>query len=124
MSPRQRIVRVEGVIELGVQPIGRRVAIGACVRQAELNMRRVLAICKVGDMARIAVCRRSRKHIVDMTRCARQCGVHTRQCITRIFQVIKLRIKPAVHGVAAFASGWKSQRHVIDNRRLKVLLMA
>ena len=33
----------------------------ARVRQAELNMRRILAVCKVGDMARIAIRRRSRK---------------------------------------------------------------
>jgi hypothetical protein len=38
--------------------------------------------------------------------------------------MIEFRIKTAVHGVAAFASSWKSQSYVINDLRLKVLLMA
>ena len=38
--------------------------------------------------------------------------------------MIKLCIEPAVHGVTAFARSWKSQRDVINDRRLKVLFVA
>jgi hypothetical protein len=50
--------------------------------------------------------------------------MHTGQRKACIFQMIEFRIKPAVHGVAAFASSWKSQSYVINDLRLKVLLMA
>ncbi|MDR3734749.1 MAG: hypothetical protein P4L10_04335, partial [Acidobacteriaceae bacterium] len=71
-----------------------------------------------------AICRRSREYVVDMTCSARQCGMHPCQRISGVFEMIEFRIKPAVHGVAAFASSWKSQSYVINDLRLKVLLVA
>ena len=44
--------------------------------------------------------------------------------IARIFQVVKLCIEPAVHGVAGFARSRELESDVIDDRSQEILLMA
>lgn len=114
---RQRIVRVERVIELGIEPVGRRVAICASVRQAELHVRRIVAACKVGRVARKAVRRRANEYIIAMTRSAWQCGMHPGERVAGIFQMIELRAEPGIHGVTALARSRECQRDVIDDGR-------
>lgn len=63
----QWIVRIERVIEFCVEPVGRRVACGAVLRQAELHVRRIIRADEVRAVAPIAACRRSFVDIVDMT---------------------------------------------------------
>ena len=120
----ERIVRVEGVIECGVKPVGCRVADAAVVGQAELHMGRVVGAKKVGGVARIAICRRSGEYIIDVACGARQRGVYSGQRVAGIFQVVELGTEPTVHAVAALAGGWETGRDVIEHRRQEVLLMA
>ena len=44
--------------------------------------------------------------------------------IAGIFQVVKFRVEPGVHRMTALAGRRETQGHMIDDRRLKVLLMA
>lgn len=62
--------------------------------------------------------------IVQVARSAGQCDMRACQCIARHLQVIELRVEPGIHRVAAFASRRKACRDVVENRRLKILLMA
>lgn len=121
---RQRIMRVEGVIELGIGPIDRGVAGRAVARQPELHVRRIIAVLVVGRVARVALRRRSLVHIIDVARDAWQRSVRSRKCVARIFQVVKLGVEPTVHRVAGLAGGWEIKPPVIHHRREKVLLMA
>ena len=124
MHSGQWIVSVKCVIEFRVKPVGRRVARSAIVGESERHMRRIVAACKVGCVTRKTVRRRSFEHIVDMARGARQCRVHSGQCVSGVFQVIEFRIEPTVHCVATFAGGWEPGCDVIQYRRRKVLLVA
>ncbi len=51
-------------------------------------------------------------------------GVRAGQCVTGVFQMVKLGVEPAVHGVTAFARSREAKPDVVDHRRQKVLLMA
>ena len=50
--------------------------------------------------------------------------VHSGECVAGVFQVIELRVYPAIHGVARGASGRKFEAGVIENRGKEVILMA
>src|ERR1035441_8607203 len=75
-------------------------------------------------MARIAVYRRPGEDIVDVAIRAGQRGVRPGESVAGVLQVIELGPEPAIHRVAAFASGRESGSYVIDDRCLKILLMA
>jgi hypothetical protein len=87
-------------------------------------MRRIVAVCKVGRVARKTVRRRSFEHVVDMAGGAGQCRVHPGQCVSGVLQVIEFRIEPTVHRVATFAGGWEPGCDVIQYRGQKILLVA
>ena len=55
---------------------------------------------------------------------AGQRSVRASECVTCVFQMVKLGIEPAVHRVTALAGRRKAKPDVIDNRRQEVLLMA
>jgi hypothetical protein len=94
----QRVMRIECVIKLPVQPVRRRVA-------AQLHVRRILAVCEFTRVAGVASGRRSLEDVVEMACRTRQRGVSARQSITGHLEVIKLRIEPRIHRVAAFTRG-------------------
>jgi len=124
MHPGQRIVRIQRVVEFRIEPIDRRVAGSAIMRQTQLHVGRVIGADEVRRVAGVAIRRRSLVHVVDVARCAWQSYVRSGERIARKFQMVKLRVEPGVHCVAAFAGCRKSGRHVIENRRLKILLVA
>ena len=51
-------------------------------------------------------------------------GVGPGQCITRVFEVVKLGVEPAIHGVTVLAGGRQAKADVVKNRREEVLLVA
>lgn len=120
----QRIVRIDGMIEFCIRPIGCRVADSAVPRQAHLGVRRVVAVDEVIGVARIALRRCSLKDIIAVAGGAFKRRVCARQGISRIFQVVKLGIEPTVHRVAALAGCRQAKSYVIENRCQKILLMA
>jgi hypothetical protein len=124
MHPRQRVMSIQSVVKCRVQPVRGRVACSAIVRQAQLHMRRILAVCEIGSVARVAGCRSSFEYVVEMACRARQGCVRPRQRVPRILQVIKLRVEPRIHRVAAFTRGRKPRRNVIEYRRQKIFLVA
>lgn len=75
-------------------------------------------------MARVASGRRSGIDVVHMASRARQSGVRAGQRVAGELQVIELSVEPRVHGVTALARGGESRRNMIQNRCLKILLMA
>jgi len=120
----QRIVRIDGMIECCIRPIGCRVADSAVARQTHRGVRRVVAVHEVIGVARIALCRCSLEDIIAVTGGASQRRVRARQCISRIFEVVKLGIVPAVHRVTALAGCGQAKSNVIEDRCQKILLMA
>jgi len=50
--------------------------------------------------------------------------VRARQCISRISEVVKLGVEPAVHRVTALARRGQAKSNVIKNRCQEILLMA
>jgi len=113
----QRIVCIRRVIKRCVEPVGCRVACGAVLRQAKLNVRRIIRPGEVRAVAPIAACRCSFVDIVDMTCDAGESRVRSGQRVSGVLEVVELRAEPTVHGVAAFATGGKSEALVVDNRR-------
>lgn len=124
MRSRQRIVRVKGVVEGGVEPVDRRVAGTAVLRQGQLHVRRIVRADIVCAMAPVAGRRRSCKHVVDVAGSAGQSSVHPGQRVTGVLQVVELGAHPTIHGVACLACGREAGCSVIDNGRQEVLLMA
>lgn len=124
MHTRQRVVCIERVIKLGIEPIRRAMAGTAVVRQVQLHVRRIVGIHKIGRVARIAGRRCSSEDIVDVTSRARQCGVSPGQRIAREFQVIELCIEPGIHRVTRLAGCREPRRYMIEHRGLKILLVA
>lgn len=120
----QRVVSVQRVIELGVEPVGCRVASPAVLGQAELRVRRVVGGVVVGAVAGIAGGRRSGENIVNVACGAGQSGMHPGQREPGEFEVVEAGAEPTVHGVAALAGGGEAQGNVVDDRRLEVLPMA
>lgn len=96
----QRPVSVNGVIELGVEPVCGGVTDGAIVRKVELNMRRIFTAVEVGLMASNACCRRAFEYVVEVARCARERCMRATESIAGHLQVIEFGIEPRVHGVA------------------------
>lgn len=121
---RQRIVGIERVIELRVLPICCGVADTAVVRECQLHMRRIVTADEFVRMARVAGCRSALEHIVGVAGCAGQRGMRTSERVAGHLQVIEFGIEPGVHGVAVLAGCGESCRHVIEDRCLKIFLMA
>ena len=46
------------------------------------------------------------------------------QRVTRVFEVVKLGVEPAIHGVTVLAGGRQAKADVVKNRREEVLLVA
>ena len=126
MHARQRIVRVKRVVEFGVIPVRCVVANSAIMRQAKGRVRRIGGVIEIHRMrvARIAVCRRSRKNIIGMAVGARQGSVRPGERIARVFQMVELGAEPAVHRVATLAGGREPGCDMVDDRGPEVLLMA
>ena len=120
----QGIVREKCVVELCIEPIDRRVAGGAIVRQAKLHMRGIVGVCEIRCVTRVAGRRRPFEYVVDMACRARQRGVRSGQCVAGDLQVVKFGVEPRVHGVAGLAGCRESRRDVIEHWCQKVLLMA
>jgi len=126
MRSRQRIVRIKSVIECGIVPRQCGVANTAVVRQSQLHVRRIRRVLKINSVsvAAIAISRRSLVFIIGVARDTGQSGVRPGQRISCIPQVVKLRAKPAIHGVAVFAGSGEAETLVVDHRRQEVLPMA
>lgn len=75
-------------------------------------------------MAAIAGCWCIGKHIIRVAGCTGQRGVRARERISRIFQMVELRVEPAVHGVARLAGCWEARRGMVQHRCFEVCLMA
>lgn len=104
---------VDRVIELRIQPIGRSVARRAIVRKIELYVGRILAVVKVGCMARVTSCGRALKDVVDVAGSAWQCRVRPREGKTGNAQVIELGVEPRVHSVAGLTGCWEAGRYMV-----------
>jgi hypothetical protein len=118
MRSRQRELREFVVIEHGASPGRSVVAGGAVPGEASLNVIGIRGPVVILDVAAITIRRCSRKVSADVTGSALQVGVRSRQREACEFQVIKLRAKPSVRGVAALAGRGESQGFVIRGRRL------
>src|SRR5579863_2510350 len=69
----QWVVRIERVVKLGIQPVGRGVAGRAIVRQSELHVRGIVGageICRVATEARRGG---SLEYVIEVASSARQC---------------------------------------------------
>lgn len=124
MHSRKGIVRVEGVIELGIEPVGCGVACAAVMRQTQLCVRRVICSLEISGVTCVAVCRGSREDIVDVARGAGQGCVHSGEGEAGDFEVVEPGVEPTVHGVTGFAGGGETERYVVENRGQEVLLVA
>lgn len=112
------------MIECGRRPRYRGVAQRAIGGEACGQVIRIGGAGVIGSMARIACRRGALVHIVDVACAARQRGMCSGQCIACVLQVVELCVEPRVHGVAAFARGWKAGGDVIECRRAEVFLVA
>jgi len=119
-------VGIERVIKLGRGhgPVSGRVARGAVAGQAELHVVGIIGAKVIGGVAGVALGRRSLECVVEVAGRAGKRGVRAGQRVTGVFQMVKLGIEPAVHGVTAFAGSREAKPDVIDNRSEEVLLMA
>jgi len=86
-------------------------------------MRRIVRAHEVRSVASIAGCWRALVDVVDVACDAGQSCVHPEQSVSGVLQVVELRAKPAVHGVATLTRGRESKPLVVDHRRQEVLLM-
>jgi len=123
VHPRERVVGIERMIELGVEPVRRRVTSAAVVGQAELHMRRIVAGCVVAGMAGVAGGRSSREDIVGVTGGAGKRGVRSGERVAGDLEMVEPGVEPRVHGVTRFAGCGESCGDVIENLSLKVLLV-
>lgn len=100
MRTGQGIVREECMVKLCTEPIDRRVAGGAIVRQAKLHVRGIVGACEIRCVTCVAGRRRPFEYVVDVACRARQCGMRPGQWVAGDLQVVKLGVEPRVHGVA------------------------
>jgi len=100
------------------------VADSAVTRESKLHVRGVIAVDVVGGMAGVALGRGALKHIIDVARGAGQSSVRARERVAGVFQMVKLGVEPAVHGVTALARVRETKLHVIYDRREEILLVA
>jgi len=112
------------VIELGIQPVRRRMAAAAIMRQAQLKMTRVIGSDEFLAMAGIAVGRCPLELVIEMAGIAIQRRVHSGEREAGEFQVIKLGSKPGIHVVARLAGRREAQPYMVEDWCLIVLDMA
>ena len=96
----------------------------AIARQSECYVRGILAVVEVRSVAGVALGGSCREVIVDVAGRTCQGRVSARERVSGVFQMVELRAHEVVHRVARFARGGEVQRHVIDDRRQEVFLMA
>jgi len=87
-------------------------------------VRRIVGVLVIRLVARVALSGRGREVVVQMAGGALQSCVRACQRITRVLQVIELRADEVIHRVALCAVGWEVERHVVNDGRQKVLLVA
>jgi len=124
MHPCERVVRVDSVIERGIQPIRCGVAGAAIVREGKLHMAWITGGDVLRTVASVAGGGSPLVDIVDMASGASERGVHSRQSEAGVPQMVERCSEPTVHGVAGLAGGWKLRTDVVDDRREEVFLMA
>lgn len=112
------------MIKGGVEPCGGRVAHAAIARKTKLQMRRIVGACKIRAMACVAGCRCPLENIIDVAGCTSEGSVNPGQSKAGVFQMIVLCVVPTVHRVAGFTRSGESGAYMIENRSLKILLMA
>jgi len=112
------------MVERRPGPSGGRVAGRAGGRESGRDVIRVVGPRIVGFVTAIAVRRRSREDVVDVACGAGQRGVCTGERVAGVFQMIVLCVVPTVHRVAGFTRSGESGAYMIENRSLKILLMA
>lgn len=115
MHARQWVVRIDGVIKLGIRPVGGRMARPAISGKSQLQVGRIVGVRKIRAMAGIALRRSSFVDVIQMTRHAGKRRMRPRQRISRVRQVVELGAKPRVHRVAALARRRELEAHVIDH---------
>lgn len=103
MQAYQRITRVERVVEGGIRPVDRAVALAAVPRQTKRHVVRVRGAGKVRRMTRIAGGGCPFELVVDMARRTRQRRMRSRECEAGVLQVVEIRAQPRVCGVAGLA---------------------
>lgn len=114
---------VNSMIEFRIQPIGCSVTRRTIVREIKLHVWWILAVVKVGCMARITSGWSALEDVVDVTGRAWQRGVCSGEGKACYAQVIELCVEPRVHGVAGLACGGETRRYMVQHRGLKILLM-
>ena len=124
MTSRQRPVRIDRVIELRVQPVRRRVAGRAVMREVELHVRRVLAAREIGLMTCEACGGSPFEYVVKMACSAGQRFVRAGESVAGYPKVIKFGVEPRAHCVTRFAGSWETCRHMVEHGRMKILLVA
>ena len=122
----QGIFSIERVIKLGRghRPVGGRMARGAVAGQAKLRMVRIVRAHVIGRVAGVALGRSSLECVVGVAGSTGKSCVRAGQCITGVFQVVKLGVEPAVHRMTALAGSREAKPDVVDHRGQIVLLMA
>ena len=90
-------------------------------REACAGMRGVVCPVVIRRVARVAICRRSHEHIIDMARSARHRGVEAGQREGGVV-VIEHRTGPGCRRVARSAGSGESRRYVIRICRAVVIL--
>lgn len=113
-----------GVIECCRRPARGGVALCAIGWETGRDVVWICRTCEIGLVAGIAICGRALVHVVDVAVSTQESGMHSGQRIPRELQVIKLRVEPRVHRMAAFARCRKACRHMIEYGSLKILLVA
>lgn len=106
------------VIEAGGLPCGRRVAVLACLRQAQRNVIWIAGFLKVRQVAADAGGGRPGVFPSRVTSRAIQRGMHSGKSKARCFQVIECHILPVVDRVACLALSRKSRADVVGRSRL------
>jgi len=92
----QRIVRIDGMIEFCIRPIGCRVTDSAVRGKTHPGAARVVGFNEVIGVARIALRRCSLENIIAVAGGASNRRVRARQCVSRISEVVELGIEPAI----------------------------
>lgn len=118
------IAGVGGVVEPGTEPTRSGMADGALVWQTGGHMRRIAGCDEVFLVTGVAGCGRALEPVVDVAGDAVEGCMDSGKGKAGDFEVIELRAKPVVNGVAGFAGCGEAGRHVIDDGSFEVPLMA
>ena len=95
----------------------------AIVRESGLRVVRIGGTVVILGVAREAIGGYSLEIIVGVTRLAVEGGMNSREREVRELGMIELRAEPTIQAVTDRAVGGKSQRFVVEHRRLEILLV-